>query len=674
MYQTATGTPLPGTGCAWRPTRTPHDEARSAADARPASDSTPRKAPPCLPRRQPRQSAKKARKTGKGAAGDKDLLAALRQFIRTEGEDYLRDPNISSIGIGYKVTDGKRTPELSVQFTVNEKHSAPDALEALGTTPVPESITINGVEVPTDVLERRYEPAFRVVAEPVTVERKVRIDPIVPGVSVGNVHVSAGTIGGIVYDRADGTPYVLSNWHVLHGSRGDLGDDVVQPGTHDDNRIERNRLGRLVRSHLGIAGDCAVASIEDREFDPAIIELGVVPAELGEPELDDTVVKSGRTTGVTRGIVRRVDTIAKINYGGTVGFQNIGCFEIGPDPDHPAPADEISRGGDSGSLWLFTKAGAPQPVVAGLHFGGEADISPDEHALACLPASVFEKLEISLQPPAADEVEELAGYDRDFLSERIDVPAVGAALRDDVAATVDGQQIVRYTHFSLQMRASRRFAFWVAWNIDGGAFKALSRNGIKFVKDPRVPDDRQVGDELYRDNDLDRGHLARRADLVWGSLPVAKKANIDSFFFTNITPQMDDFNQSSRDGVWGRLEDAVFADVDVEDLKVSVFGGPVFQDDDRVFRGVQLPREYWKVIAFGEGGQLKARAFLLTQNLDQLEALELDEFRVFQTSLPELEQRTGLQFPGVLRDADTLTVPEALERRAPLEGIGDIRW
>ena len=65
---------------------------------------------------------------------------------------------------------------------------------------------------------------------------------------------------------------------------------------------------------------------------------------------------------------------------------------------------------------------------------------------------------------------------------------------------------------------------------------------------------------------------------------------------------MDDFNQSAKDGVWGRLEDAVFADVDVEDLKVSVFGGPVFADDDRVYRGVQLPREYWKVIAFGEAG------------------------------------------------------------------------
>lgn len=627
-----------------------------------------------MPPKKATEPTKKARKGYQGATREKDLLAALRQFIRTQGEQYLRDPNISSIGVGYKVIDGRQTPEISVQFTVNEKHSAPDALEALGTTPVPESITVDGVEVPTDVLERRYEPAFQLVPEPVAVERKVRIDPVVPGVSVGNVHVSAGTIGGIVYDRADGTPYVLSNWHVLHGSNGALGDDVVQPGTHDDNRIERNRLGRLVRSHLGIAGDCAIASIEDREFDPATVELGVVPAELGEPELGDTVVKSGRTTGVTHGIVRRVDTIAKIDYHGTVGVQNIGCFEIGPDPDHPAPADEISRGGDSGSLWMFTKAGRTQTVVAGLHFGGETDSSPDEHALACLPTSVFEKLEISLRPPPVEEVEQAGGYDRDFLGDRIDVPALDASLRDDVAATVDGQQVVRYTHFSLQMKGSRRFAFWVAWNIDGGALKALSRKGIKFVKDPRVPENLQVGDELYVDNDLDRGHLARRADLVWGSLPIAKRANTDSFFFTNITPQMDDFNQSSRDGVWGRLEDAVFADVDVEDLKVSVFGGPVFRDDDRVYRGTRLPREYWKVLAFREGGQLKARAFLLTQNFDQLEALELDEFRVFQTSLPELEQRTGLQFPNVLRDADTLAVPESLDRRTPLEGTDDIRW
>jgi endonuclease G len=234
--------------------------------------------------------------------------------------------------------------------------------------------------------------------------------------------------------------------------------------------------------------------------------------------------------------------------------------------------------------------------------------------------------------------------------------------------------VIDYTHFSLAQSKSRRFAFWVAWNIDGGDLKSINRTGIPFVLDRRIPAEFQVGDELYRGNRLDRGHLARRADLLWGPKAVAERANVDSFFFTNITPQMDDFNQSMRQGLWGRLEDAVLSDVDVDDLKVSVYGGPVFQSDDRVFRGVALPREYWKVIAFVSAGTLTARAFVLTQNLNQLESLDLDEFRVFQVRLDEVERRCGFTFPAALRAADTLVVPESLDERAPLEALTDIQW
>jgi endonuclease G len=137
---------------------------------------------------------------------------------------------------------------------------------------------------------------------------------------------------------------------------------------------------------------------------------------------------------------------------------------------------------------------------------------------------------------------------------------------------------------------------------------------------------------------------------------------------------MDDFNQSSKNGVWGRIEDAVFADVEVADLRLSVFSGPVFQDDDRVYRGVPLPREYWKILAFIEDGRLKSRAFLLTQNLNQLEALELDEFRVFQVAVTEVEERTNVRFADAMRDSDTFVVPEAIEDRQPLGDPADIRW
>jgi endonuclease G len=319
------------------------------------------------------------------------------------------------------------------------------------------------------------------------------------------------------------------------------------------------------------------------------------------------------------------------------------------------------------------------PPADGTH-GTATRAEEGERLLAALRRFIRTEREAELAELAVPEavppegVEASDGYDPSFLGVSVPAPAPGATVLRDVARTLDGDTVVEHVHFSLQMSASRRFALWVAWNIDGGALKALSRRGQRFVRDPQVAEHLQVGDELYAGNRLDRGHIARRADLVWGSLPVAERANRDSFCFTNIAPQMDDFNQSARDGVWGRLEDAVFEDVDVEDLKVSVFGGPAFAADDRVYRGVQLPREYWKVIAFREAGALQARAFLLTQALDHLEVLDLDEFRVFQVTVAEIEARTGLRFPEVVRAADTLVLPELVGDREPLGSVSDIRW
>lgn len=265
------------------------------------------------------------------------------------------------------------------------------------------------------------------------------------------------------------------------------------------------------------------------------------------------------------------------------------------------------------------------------------------------------------------------GYDPGFLGTRVALPLLDTEASQD-AVLWDGSNVIPYTHFSLSLGKSRRLARWVAWNIDGASTKRLSRSGIDFAKGPRLPEGFQSGNELYQGNRLDRGHIARRADLVWGQVAEARQANEDSFFYTNIAPQMDDFNQSGQEGIWGQLENALYEQVDVEDLKVSVFGGPVFQPGDQVYRGVGLPSEYWKLIAFKEGGVLKARAFLLTQDLDQLRvALALDEFRVYQVSVGELEQRTQLEFAETLHLADDL-VSVRTTARGPLDSTVNITW
>jgi endonuclease G len=594
-------------------------------------------------------------------------MDALKSFVRKEATRFLSQDNITSVGIGYKIKDGKPTKKLSIQFTVGSKVSL-EGLEAIGATELPKFFVIDGVEIPTDVIQRNFDTHAKEVKLGARLEaasiRKAVANPIVPGISIGHPSISAGTVGCVVYDAQTGMPYILSNWHVLNGTAGVIGDHIVQPGRHDDNRVDQNVVGKLVRSHLGIAGDCAIATIDQRRLDSKIVDLNVSVERIGEPELGDGVVKSGRTTDVTYGIVTRIHVTTKIDYG-QAGVQEIGCFEIGPDPDHVAQNGEISMGGDSGSAWLSTSRNEATNMMLGLHFAGETGDEP-EHALACYPASVFEKL--GIQPSKPTELTQVAeaelGYSPAFIGKQIPLPSPGSQEVGDDLLEVGGRTVFDYMHFSLAMSRSRRFARWVAWNIDGGSLLRLSRNSISFKKDPKIPSRTQVGNELYVNNQLDRGHIARRADLIWGTMAEAERANVDSFFYTNITPQHEAFNQSEANGIWGELENAIFNDVDVENLHASVMGGPIFTDSDPVYRDIQLPKQFWKIIYYKESGdeEIKSKGFVLTQSdlLNQLEVLELPQFSVYEVPISQIGEMTGLALPvssvieslGKRRDAD----------------------
>ncbi|HET9639963.1 MAG TPA: DNA/RNA non-specific endonuclease [Allosphingosinicella sp.] len=611
------------------------------------------------------------RTSGRKAPTAQDrLIEALRSHVRAKGNDYLKDPNITSVGVGLKNGSGP----VSLQFTVGEKGTS--ALENLDTTEIPASITLaDGTVVPTDVIERSYKPAYQVVEVEALDDRKVRRDPIQPGISISHPKGTAGTIGLIVFDRVSGAPCVLSNWHVLHGNRGAIGDPVVQPGPFDDNNVAGNVAGKLLRSHLGNAGDCALARIEQRGIERPVLELGVTAARMARVSLGDKLVKSGRTTGVTYGIVRRVDVIAKIDYRAPAGEQPIGGFEIGVDPAHAPPDGEISMGGDSGSAWMIASGAKATNIFAGLHFAGEAGGSTDEHALACYPLSVQKKLDFLLEPAAAPAAKTKmqatgagllrSGYNPLFLKVPLPLPELSAAARKD-AFLFGGQPLIPYTHFSVCLSKSRRMARYVAWNIDGTRVVRIGRDD--FQLDPRIPAARQIGNEAYLNNKLDRGHIARRADLVWGEIEEAKQANADSSFYTNIAPQHERYNQSSRKGLWGNLENLILEQVDVQDIRMSVFGGPLFSGDDLLYRGIRLPREYWKLVAYVVGSDLRLAAFILSQEplLADLEAIDLDPFKLYQVRVADLKPRAGIDFGAhdgvdVLERPETAIVPRGLE-------------
>ena len=268
------------------------------------------------------------------------------------------------------------------------------------------------------------------------------------------------------------------------------------------------------------------------------------------------------------------------------------------------------------------------------------------------------------------------GYDAAFLGEgmAVAVPQVEPPLDVDLVL-LDGSPVIAYTHFSLALSRSRRLARWVAWNIDGARFEfadSITRDGVKFVEDPRLPIEVQTLDGVYAGNSLDRGHLARRSDLLWGTLAEATQANKDSFYFTNIAPQRDTFNQSRAAGIWGELEDALLESAKADRKRVNVFAGPVLAPDDLAYRGVLVPYSFWKLIVYATGGQLQAHAFVLRQNLDGLEQIALEDFVVYEVFLDDLEERTGLRFDSVLATAPAPAATDALPHA--VRSKADVDW
>ena len=264
------------------------------------------------------------------------------------------------------------------------------------------------------------------------------------------------------------------------------------------------------------------------------------------------------------------------------------------------------------------------------------------------------------------------GYDNAFLSTTFRTPKLDNL---DSAFLKDGSEIIDYTHFSLALSRTRKFAIWIAWNIDGADLKRLPRKGLEFYEDPRIPVDNQAGESLYKLNPLDRGHIARRADLLWGPREEAEKANRESFAFTNIAPQMDSFNQVGKGGVWGRLEDSLYDQVDMDRSRVSIVGGCIFSENDREYRGFKIPVEFFKTILYEKDGVLRTKSFVLTQDLSGLEFLDLELYKTFEVGPREIERKCSFKFDPAIREASEFDLRKfKSEKRRPLWTTDEIHW
>lgn len=137
----------------------------------------------------------------------------------------------------------------------------------------------------------------------------------------------------------------------------------------------------------------------------------------------------------------------------------------------------------------------------------------------------------------------------------------------------------------------------------------------------------------------DRGHLAPSADFRW-----SEKALSESYFYSNMSPQLPEFNR----GIWSELEGALRAYIYRNpNTQLCIVTGPVLRENlpviSRSLNQVSIPEKFWKVAL--DLKQKRAIGFVIP---NQAAAYPLSTYAV---SIDEVERLSGIDFFPVLEDS-----------------------
>ncbi|MCY7351039.1 MAG: S1 family peptidase, partial [Cytophagaceae bacterium] len=192
-----------------------------------------------------------------------------------------------------------------------------------------------------------------------------------PGLGIGGVFT--GTAGMLLRDGAF-RPYLLTCQHVLHYPRAGL--LVSQPALgFDGGRAGLDTVGASFWGLFPESGlDAALARLDPRfrPLDPTVAGTTDRIRNIGEARVGQRLIKSGRTTSLTSGLVEAFGNYP-VPY--PQGMCSIRGFLI--RTENPGDARPIAVPGDSGDIWYDPQTGA---AVGLLVAGGQ---EPQPYAIAC---------------------------------------------------------------------------------------------------------------------------------------------------------------------------------------------------------------------------------------------------------------------------------------------------
>ena len=190
--------------------------------------------------------------------------------------------------------------------------------------------------------------------------------------------------------------------------------------------------------------------------------------------------------------------------------------------------------------------------------------------------------------------------------------------------------------FFVSYNKERRIPNWVAWHLTAAHTSGdYYRDGQIFTEDNEIPRPRATDSDYYGST-YDRGHLCPSGDNKW-----SKKAQEESFLFTNVCPQNHELNK----GDWNDLEQQCrYWAKRQGDLYIVT--GPIFYNGVRNTIGrnkVAVPDAFFKVV-LADRSRATAIGFVYPNKPGH------KDMTAYIKSVDEIEKITGIDFFPLLDD------------------------
>jgi len=200
-----------------------------------------------------------------------------------------------------------------------------------------------------------------------------------------------------------------------------------------------------------------------------------------------------------------------------------------------------------------------------------------------------------------------------------------------IPTQVLGDELIKHNYYTLSYISDYQNPEWAAYELRGAWLNLPnSEKRQAFKSDPASEAEANSSDYNY--SGYDRGHLVPAHDMNFN-----KEAMMESFYMTNISPQVPDFNR----GVWKSLESKVRRWA-ITEKRLFIITGTLFGDKHGTARvtkkGPYIPQGFYKIVLDYDSPGTKGIAFMF-KNQATNEPLES-----FVTTIDEIEAKTGLDF------------------------------